>query len=627
MKKICLFLILILLPVIASAVSPDYSVKGYYANMQINDDGSLTVKEAIVLKGSMNGYERSLTLNNSNVSQNEQINFNGDSRYNPKEISNIKVAAYEVSEANINILDKQKSYSELVPFASTGSKNLFTRSDNNETITIRSYYSCADCQVAYYMEYTLKDLTIIHNDTAEIYYQLFSTNYVTEDMGEIKINVQYPQDDKNAKMWVHGNVYGEVTKTKDDTFTITSKSFPKYSMLDFRTLFNKDLITNQTTLIKSNVDATAQVLEIEKQRAAEREAEIKKIKRIILIYNVTSIIYFIFFVAFLIYIYFKYDRELKTDFNSKYYREFIEDYNVEVIDYLMKKNITPNAMSASIMNLIYKKKISAEQKPEDKKSYLFKLVSKEGLTESEQILVDFLFTKVGNNDTFTTEELKKYAESTKTYDKFTKNYTDWKKSVIAEGQKQDFFFTNTGIKVIANVYIIFGIILSFFCLINIDGFIFGKILWLFLIPALIYVNAFTKKTAKGILHYKKWQAFKNFLQDFGTFELKELPEIVLWERYLVYATVFGLADQVEKTMNVKIKEFNPEESIGTDVYVYHSYYDFANINHTISQSVENAHSLALSTAASQHVSNYSGGGGGFSSGGGFGGGGGGGHGF
>jgi ribonucleoside-diphosphate reductase alpha chain len=40
--------------------------------------------------------------------------------------------------------------------------------------------------------------------------------------------------------------------------------------------------------------------------------------------------------------------------------------NVEVIDYLMNSNITPNAMSASIMNLIYKKNIKAEKILEQK---------------------------------------------------------------------------------------------------------------------------------------------------------------------------------------------------------------------------------------------------------------------
>ena len=57
------------------------------------------------------------------------------------------------------------------------------------------------------------------------------------------------------------------------------------------------------------------------------------------------------------YVYKKYDKERKPKFIGEYNREFIDDYNVEVIDYLMNNTITPNAMSASLMNLIYKKNV------------------------------------------------------------------------------------------------------------------------------------------------------------------------------------------------------------------------------------------------------------------------------
>ena len=39
-------------------------------------------------------------------------------------------------------------------------------------------------------------------------------------------------------------------------------------------------------------------------------------------------------------IYFKYGKSPKSGYYSKYNREFIDDYNVEVIDYLMNRGIT-----------------------------------------------------------------------------------------------------------------------------------------------------------------------------------------------------------------------------------------------------------------------------------------------
>ena len=99
----------------------------------------------------------------------------------------------------------------------------------------------------------------------------------------------------------------------------------------------------------------------------------------------------------------------------------------------------------------------------------------------------------------------------------------------------------------------------------------------------------------------------------------------MWEKYLVYATVFGLAENVGKSMNVKMSEFQDMEGIERlngwdplDFYIYNSVN--SSISHSISSSV-NASAIANSR------NSVSGGGGGFSGGAGFGGGGGGGHGF
>ena len=109
----------------------------------------------------------------------------------------------------------------------------------------------------------------------------------------------------------------------------------------------------------------------------------------------------------------------------------------------------------------------------------------------------------------------------------------------------------------------------------------------------------------------------------GNFSIKELPEIVLWERYLVYATIFGLADKVEKVMNVRIAEFSAA-NMNMDYYTVH-YITNIHISNVITSSMHSAINTSQMTInrmnASSRMSSGSGFGGGFSSGGGFGGGG------
>ena len=96
MKKLLFFLLILFTPFLVSAIDPDYDVKGYFAVHRINNDGSVTVKEAIVLDGDMNGYERQLLASNSKLTSSDSVDLEHDAIYNPKSISNIKVASFRV---------------------------------------------------------------------------------------------------------------------------------------------------------------------------------------------------------------------------------------------------------------------------------------------------------------------------------------------------------------------------------------------------------------------------------------------------------------------------------------------------------------------------------------------------
>ena len=114
----------------------------------------------------------------------------------------------------------------------------------------------------------------------------------------------------------------------------------------------------------------------------------------------------------------------------------------------------------------------------------------------------------------------------------------------------------------------------------------------------------------------KLKGFKNFLDEFSRIDEKEAIEVNMWEYYLIYAQILGIANKVAK----QFKKLYPE-IIENNEYGY-SYDDFLFIS-AISYSGINSAVTSRSRAES-----YSSGGGGFSSGGGgggsFGGGGGGG---
>lgn len=640
MKKLYLFLILLIFPFIAHA-EVDYDITDYYITSDIEVAGGLKIKELVVLDGTFNGYERNIVYRNDSLEEWKagNVNFEKSSIYNAVGIDNLKVAAMKVNgDVSFDTMKNISNYASEVDSANLGESNVYTTTKNSNGIDVRMYMPANNEKVAFYLEYVVANAVVMHNDVAELYFPFIGDKF-SDDIDNVNVQVFLPAADtsNNFRIWAHGPLSGEINKyqneNKENMGLIASiKDLKANTGFDIRVTFDKSLILVPQFLHHSNEDALDKILEVENKRADDANAKRKKIKAVYYSIKYAAIGYLIFLIVMWIYIYVKFDKEYKADFKNKYNREFIDDYNVEVIDYLFNKNITPNAMSASIMNLVYKKNISVEEMPSDKKKkeYTFKLLNKENLSKSEEYLIEFLFDTVGNGSVFTTKKLKDYAKSTSSYSTFTSKYSTWKNNVIQEGQQQNFYESNTKIKFIGLIIaLIGGLIFVTNILCNTDILIAYALIIPIVIFA-IYIMTFNRRTKSGNEDYAKWKAFKNFLNDFGTFDIKELPEITLWERYMVYATIFGLAKKVQKSMNVYIQELDPNGTLYPYYYNSWMYYD---LNYAVADSVNSAVNSAVSYSintanANSSYSSGSGFGGGFSSGGGGGfGGGGGGHGF
>lgn len=640
MKKLYLFLILLIFPFIAHA-EVDYDITDYYITSDIEVAGGLKIKELVVLDGTFNGYERNIVYRNDSLEEWKagNVNFEKSSIYNAVGIDNLKVAAMKVNgDVSFDTMKNISNYASEVDSANLGESNVYTTTKNSNGIDVRMYMPANNEKVAFYLEYVVANAVVMHNDVAELYFPFIGDKF-SDDIDNVNVQVFLPAADtsNNFRIWAHGPLSGEINKyqneNKENIGLIASiKDLKANTGFDIRVTFDKSLILVPQFLHHSNEDALDKILEVENKRADDANAKRKKIKAVYYSIKYAAIGYLIFLIVMWIYIYVKFDKEYKADFKNKYNREFIDDYNVEVIDYLFNKNITPNAMSASIMNLVYKKNISVEEMSSDKKKkeYTFKLLNKENLSKSEEYLIEFLFDTVGNGSVFTTKKLKDYAKSTSSYSTFTSKYSTWKNNVIQEGQQQNFYESNTKIKFIGLIIaLIGGLIFVTNILCNTDILIAYALIIPIVIFA-IYIMTFNRRTKSGNEDYAKWKAFKNFLNDFGTFDIKELPEITLWERYMVYATIFGLAKKVQKSMNVYIQELDPNGTLYPYYYNSWMYYD---LNYAVADSVNSAVNSAVNYSvntanANSSYSSGSGFGGGFSSGGGGGfGGGGGGHGF
>lgn len=616
MKKILIAIITFMwLPLVSLAA--DYDIKHFYIDATLQENGDMDVQELVVMKGTFNGYEVG-------------IEYNTNSIYGASYMDNVSIYGGPLTnEKDLDINNWNFDFSEFkkVDYAQNGDKLKFIESNYSDSNNYRLYYSTDNSTTAFLVKYTLKDVGIAHNDCIEINWNFFSTAF-RDDVEDLQIRVNYPikMNKNDFSWWFHGPLTGssDIINVNEKYTSVLAKvkKLDAGTAVDFRTLVPKTGFNESLFSKVNNDDVKESIIESEDARVAKDNALRKKYRAYFYTIEGLSIGYYVLLVSLWIYVYKKYDKERKPKFVGEYNREFIDDYNVEVIDYLMNNTITPNAMSASLMNLIYKKNVSVEKLPEQKNNYKFTLVNRDNLNDTENCLVDFLFTTVGGNNEFTTKELKSYASSTKTCNTFMSSYTKWKNKVMEDGKNQGFFDNLSG-RYGYGFFMLFLAFIIYFAsiVLNVDTFIVNTLIFAAII-FIVYIGTIKRKSEKGIEHYTRWKAFKKFLNDFGTFDTKELPEIILWERYLVYATIFGLAKKVQKDMNVKIKEIELTDTYYGNNYIFINDFDMTNvISSSLNEAFRGAQTTINREMASSSSGSYGGHGGGFSSGGGFGGGG------
>lgn len=794
MKKIIKSIIFSLLLFIPMTVYAEAGIEKFYINATVEENGDLTVEEYFYLNGEFNGMEREILYSNDDLYDfHSELDYYGGSKlHNGSGIELKEIRALPIDE-NFNFDNISGTLFEEVSNADKGDYGVYTvdTSSNGESYQI---YLPDNKKEAFYIKYTLKNMAIVHNDVAEIYWNAIGDS-LSESIGTLRITVTFPGNETEFRVWAHGPLNGVINKASNQVLTAEVTNVYSYEPVDIRAAFDKSVIPNSTKT--TGVDALTKILNYEEdlanqanyereqteyqnqeqayaeldycnryptrscynnasyyvslvtnetvlgdlqtkleelhvlvveteEKTAKEDVEIaletrdyywydvamesvallenEELKSELLAklvpvkqeiiekeenYNKTATIIagivIICLVGTGIYIYFKCDKEYEADFPHKYMRDFPDNFNPSTVEYLMKKKITEESVSAEILYLIYEKKIKATEDKEKKDI----LLEKNGLeldhtNELEKALINLIFR---SKEKIWLKDLKKTAKTTTSF------YKDWKKvhkimlnialserlyeedktKVESSTAKREtwkgfiiliilFLAASLGffafmlaliilliwnrntisyklkevksefyrVKKYSRIFAILTIIYSVIGIIHLyiqNHFIhnvlnFYLVVILIALILIIYTAIAKKRTEKGALEYKKWKAFKQFLKDFGSMDEKSLPEIILWEKYLVYAVVLGCADKLSKTMKIKLENMNVDYTFSFDPITFTN---LRIISHTVSSSVHSARvSSYSSSSGGSNWSSGSGGGGGFSSGGGFGGGGGGG---
>lgn len=627
-KKLVFILLLSSFFILPFPVFAKDNTKRMYISMDVLEDGSIKVVEVAELSGEYNGRLRNLEYQNTSVKQftGDYEDFKGSSIYNGSAIVDLKVCETSLAFNEGNLGSCEREYRE-VAYGSSGMSGVYEKIDTVSGVNLK-IYNPASRKKAFYLSYTLKDVVVVHNDVAEIAWNILGDSY-EENIDDLKVWVNLPKKDSDLRVFLKGSkntLNGEITRENDQTAYIYYNFLGAYNPVTVRMMFDKSMVSTATKF--SGVDGRSSILKVEKESAEEANKIRDQIKRQNAIVIGITILWFL--LAFLAFFYFLISKKKnnKVDFHQDYYRDFPGDYGPEILEYLLKKQVTDKGMSAALLNLVHKKALKVEDNPKLKKDYFLVLTDPDmaGFTPNEEVLCKNFISVIGDGKQVSLAKIKSYGKDINKAQLFINQYHIWKRNAISEGKQKGFFDQVHRSQVIAAIV---GVMSSLIVYLNVafqTGFILGYLAVIFGIFELLFAMSYSFKTEKGALEYAKWQAFKRFLEDFGMMDEKELPEVKLWGKYLVYATILGCAETLEKTMKIRMDAMNIDESSNLYLdYYYTNRLMRAGLYSTISSSVSTAVSSSRSSIASSSSSSSSGFGGGSSFGGGsFGGGGGGG---
>lgn len=540
-----------------SAADRSYTIPLIDMDLYLQDDGSLHIKETIhySFSGTFHGVYRDIPISGS------------------QEIQNIKLSTSGV-------------YSDFTVTNQSGNRritiNLYTDTQKTTPIT--------DRDVDIILEYDFTHIIKFYNDIAELQYKLVGEGW-SVDVGKVNAKIHL-KSNEGVKYWLNPPYFTENSAWQGNDLQITSKNIPSGDYYELRMVIPKDqFAANPTNGIIINQNGLNEIENIQNnyQNQINYKTNLYAFLTILMLLSC--------FIPLIIYL--RYGREPRIDYKAEYERDIPTEDPPAIVNAICgpgfsKKIGEPDldGFKATIMDLIDRKYLLIENEPTEKTelglsgSMSLKVNPEKDETSLrgfEKDIMDFLkgYDEEGR---ISLDRISGDLSDKSSAKSFRETYENWKDDI------KDKFLTDEVLKKIfikkgdnyLKIYGIAGIIVAalvfFFTLsdqIPAAGWAFlsSIILGLVAIVSLIMPQRIAGQwTTYGEEYDAKWHNFKKYIQDFSL--IKDYPpeSVVIWNKYLVYATALGVAEAVRKAMELSLSRDQLE---GSEIYLFHYYGGYA----------------------------------------------------
>jgi len=500
---------------------------------------------------------------------------------------NYSIKNFKVSEGDVE-------YAKLDKFDNNRPLNSYAIETSNKELKLEAYYSATDETKTFKMSYVLENAVVIHGDIAEFYWKVIGDEWQIP-LNDVSVNIYLPNGAKkeDIRAWAHGPLTGLVSIESANLVKLTVDKVPTKTFIEARIVTPKNLFMESTNFRSGN--ALDKILAEEQGFADRANAERDSAKKDVLTFIILPILLLIILATYVIVITVKIRKRFTPVFKPDYYREisgsglspsevidlmgyygqvvaYDERFTSTLMDLSLKGFVTlskdENLSKNNLIITLNKKTIEVIKNNGFDIDYSKnnaannRINSNDNLKPHEVTMLKFLYEMSDDNYTLTSKSIKKYTEKhsnkvLETLNNFTKqSYAQIK----ARGYIDESLKKYVGKYVLAIIAFIAFTVISFVF----QQFVLGTAMLILTFITIFSLVVCRRLSQSGEDELALWQGYKNFLKDFTSFNEKELPDLILWEKYIVYAVAIGMGKKILKDLPKMYPQLN-------DANYYHNH--------------------------------------------------------
>ena len=431
-----------------------------------------------------------------------------------------------------------------LPVENSGKNDTLSIEKGSDKVRMKIYHEMDGGSATFVYRYTIRELITNYRDTAELNWKVIGRGW-ENPLSDVQITINLPSRPvPDLKAYGHGDLSGETKVDRNrGRVVMTIEHNPARTFVETHLLF-------PTSVTPDCLNVKNIIYKEEAERKERERAKIANEKR----RKERFFSYLAFGAVFVLSLAIPVTALVGPGERTKKLKNYVRSYEIPKMPpeqaYVLDKGEQPNARTytAHLMDLAGQKRVLIT--PVEKRDW--KISKKQRKDFNAGDLDEFLFEKVGDGQSYTMKQLKKYGKdhenSERLYDKFESwcSHTEIRVNTDYKSMKNALWYERLKTYFKYNVYAVIAVLVFLF----LKG-LFAK--WqlillgeLALSAASIFYYRMThdKYNQKGQEQRYQVRCFKKMLKDIGRFDLREVGDIVLWEKILPYAVAFGVAKRV-----------------------------------------------------------------------------------